>query len=162
MRWEVSKGFGEGLGFESRILSCESVEAEGGWLRLEVEAEDALTLQWKLMQAAGPFLVPGRSVLSCTVVARYRVLVQGAVGKLSPEGGGLLEEIAKETETECSLRQLTLISSGWAELFVEADIPNAHQLHKWVVDLEGANLAGFRMAAVALANPLEVSRLPPH
>jgi len=55
-----------------------------------------------------------------------------------------------------------ICGSGYPQLFAEADIPNAHQLHKWVVDLEGANLAGFRMAAVALANPLEVSRLPPH
>ena len=78
------------------------------------------------MQAVGPFLVPGRSVLSCTLVARYRLLIQGQVDLLRESGFqalalalaltlilteiGFQGELEEKTCVLCELEQVDLAS----------------------------------------------------
>ena len=87
------------------------------------------------MQAVGPFLVPGRSVLSCTLVARYRLLVQGQVDLLRESGFqalalaltlilteiGFQGELEEKTCVLCELEQVDLASHPKSHLN-----PNPH------------------------------------
>ena len=141
----------DGLG-----AKVESIEiADDKMLVAAVVAEDALSLQWKLMTAVGPFLLPGRSIVSCTVVAKYRVLLRGNMEQFDFGTSVFQDEISQKTGNRCQVIRSTALSQTWNEVYVEAQISEPRNLHKWIVNLEGACFCGFEVVSAALVTPLE-------
>lgn len=145
---DVKAAIGENLAV--RVLGLE-VDAE--WLELQVETEDALSLQWGLVNALGPFAIPGFTVVSCQVWAKYRVLVKGDADAF--RSGTFAMDCNGRTGVPCQVIKSTPVSATWTEIFMTAELSEPEGIHKFIVDLESSTLSGYEAADVALATPLE-------